>query len=535
MDPPESPPVAPPPVAPPPVEPPLNPYADLLVDNREWQRLDPLMLLVHPIRELLRFLPVLLGLLIAGSRSGGNEWWWNVLGIGVPIALGVARYLTTSFRIAEGRVELRRGLLNKHVLSTPIDRVRTVDITASLIHRVLGLTTVRVGTGTASKLGEDELALDGVRAHAADALRSDLLHRTASPEARASAAAPDNARLVARFESRWLWYAPFTSSGLIIAAAVLGAGSQVLDGLGLWDHLELDAAAERAARLSVLALVPVVVFGLLVVASVLAVAGYLVTYFAFSVTYTRSDHVWHLRRGLFTTRETSMDANRLRGVNVVEPLGLRLARGARLSAIVTGLNREQQGSSTLVPPAPQEVARRVAIEVLRTSEPVATPLVAHGPAAVRRRYARALAWPLVLTAALLVGVLVADVPPGSLWLALAAVIFSAWLGYDRVRGLGHALLPGHLVARSGSLMRRRVILETPAVIGWTFSSTWFQRRVGLTTVVATMAGGRQSVTVLDVPEATGTALARDAVPGLVSQFLVVSRLGPGGPRTSTTE
>ena len=344
------------------------------------------MLLVHPIRELLRFLPVLLGLLIAGSRSGGNEWWWNVLGIGVPIALGVARYLTTSFRIAEGRVELRRGLLNKHVLSTPIDRVRTVDITASLIHRVLGLTTVRVGTGTASKLGEDELALDGVRAHAAEALRNDLLHRTASPEARASAAAPDNARLVARFEPRWLWYAPFTTSGMVIAAAVLGAGSQVLDALGLWDHLELDAAAERAR--------PAVAAGawcrswwsaLLVVASVMAVLGYLVTNFGFTVTYTRSDHVWHLRRGLFTTRETSMDANRLRGVNLVEPLGLRLARGARLSAIVTGLNREQQGSSTLVPPAPQEVARRVAAEVLGTTEPV----VARWSATDRPPYAAA--------------------------------------------------------------------------------------------------------------------------------------------------
>ena len=423
-----------------------------MVDNREWQRLDRLMLLVHPIKELLRFLPVLLGLLIAGSRSGGNEWWWNVLGIGVPIALGVARYLTTSFRIAEGRVELRRGLLNKHVLSTPIDRVRTVDITASLIHRVLGLTTVRVGTGTASKLGEDELALDGVRAHAAEALRNDLLHRTAAPEARASAAAPDNARLVTRFEPRWLWYAPFTTSGMVIAAAVLGAGSQVLDGLGLWDHLELDAAAERVARLSVLVLVPVVVVGLLVVASVLAVAGYLVTNFGFTVTYTRSDHVWHLRRGLFTTRETSMDANRLRGVNLVEPLGLRLARGARLSAIVTGLNREQQGSSTLVPPAPQEVARRVAAEVLGTTEPVVAQLVGHGPAAVRRRYTRALAWPLVLTAALVVGVLVADVPSGWIALALAAVLFSAGLGHDRARGLGHVLLPGHLVARSGSLI-----------------------------------------------------------------------------------
>jgi putative membrane protein len=57
------------------------------------------------------------------------------------------------------------------------------------------------------------------------------------------------------------------------------------------------------------------------------------------------------------------------------------------------------------------------------------------------------------------------------------------------------------------------------VIGWNFTSTWFQRRVGLTTLVATMAGGRQSVTVLDVPDDTATALADTALPGLVSQFL----------------
>ena len=283
---------------------------------------------------------------------------------------------------------------------------------------------------------------------------------------------------------------------------------------------QLDAAAERAARLSLLLLLPLLAVGAIVVASVMAVLGYLVTNFGFTVTYTRSDHAWHLRRGLFTTRETSMDANRLRGVNLVEPLGLRLARGARLSAIVTGLNREQQGSSTLVPPAPRAVATHVATQVLGTAVPLTTPLVGHGPAAARRRWTRALVLPALLTVALVVGVLAADLPAGLLWLAPLALLVGAGLAYDRVRGLGHALLPGHLVARSGSLMRRRVILEAPAIIGWTMSSTWFQRRVGLTTVVATMAGGRQAVTVLDVPEATGTALARDAVPGLWSSSSV---------------
>jgi putative membrane protein len=149
-----------------------------------------------------------------------------------------------------------------------------------------------------------------------------------------------------------------------------------------------------------------------------------------------------------------------------------------------------------------------------------TPLLDHGPAASRRRYTRALTVPILLAVALVVAVVLTDLPAPLLAFAPILVLAGAGLGYDRSRGLGHALLPAHLVARCGSLTRRRVVLDSPAIIGWTISSTWAQRRVALTSVIATMAGGPQSVTVHHVPVATGTAHARAPVPGLVEQFLV---------------
>ena len=88
-----------------------------------------------------------------------------------------------------------------------------------------------------------------------------------------------------------------------------------------------------------------------------------------------------LTRGLFTTRETTLDDYRLAGVNLSEPLGLRLAGGARLSAIVTGLSGSQQGSSTWSPPAPRQLVERVAGEVLDTTVPVEATLTPHGPRA----------------------------------------------------------------------------------------------------------------------------------------------------------
>ena len=95
---------------------------------------------------------------------------------------------------------------------------------------------------------------------------------------------------------------------------------------------------------------------------------------------------------------------------------------------------------------------------------------------------------------------------------------AALLALDRTRSLGHALVEGHLVARSGSVVRRRRILEVDHVIGWNLRATLFQRRAGLTTLVATTAGGNQAVEVLDVPEPEAVRVAHEALPDLMAQF-----------------
>lgn len=497
----------------------------------QWQRLDQRMLLVHPIREVLRFLPVLVGLFFFSNRSSGSDVRWQLLGIAFPVALGILRYFTTSFRIGEGRIELKRGLLNKHVLSTRLERVRTVELTAQPIQRLLGLTTVRVGTGTASTSDADRLDLDGLPVDRARRLRADLLHAapeaTEEPTTTGGAAGTDTAttpdpvaapsvRVVLRLDPGWARFAPLTSSGLVATVALLGVGSQVLDGFGTGPSVDVDPAVTGVGVPWSLALIaiPVLIAGM----SVLAVAGYLVSNWGFTLTHAARDGSWHLRRGLFTTRETSLDDDRVSGVSIGEPIGLRLARGGRLSAIVTGLDRQSSGSSMLVPPAPQTVVTDVAAQVLGADEPVTTELQSHGPRARTRRFSRALVPTGVLSLALVIAV-VAGAPP---WLLVAAVVVpavGAALAADRARSLGHTLTAHHFVARSGSLFRQRQVLETTAVIGWNFRSSWFQRRAGLTTLSATTAGGSQAVTALDVPETDAVEVASTAVPGLVDQFL----------------
>ena len=176
-----------------------------------WQRLDPRMLLIYPIRELVRFLPALLALFVAGTASGRTTWWHG-LGIAIPVALGVLRYFTTYFRLTPERIEVRRGLLSRHLRSTPRDRVRTVDLTASLTHRVLGLVAVRIGTGASSD--EDHLDLDGMARTDADRLRGELLglvQRSPSEQAVTPEALD---QVVVRLDPRWARFAPLTATGI---------------------------------------------------------------------------------------------------------------------------------------------------------------------------------------------------------------------------------------------------------------------------------------------------------------------------------
>ncbi|KQW45185.1 hypothetical protein ASC77_20650 [Nocardioides sp. Root1257] len=499
-----------------------------MTPEEDWQRLDPRMLLVYPFRELVRFLPVLLGIFVAGTASGRTDWWHG-LGIAIPMALGVLRYFTTYFRITETRVELRRGLVNRHRLSTPLDRVRTVDVSASLTHRVLGLTTVRIGTGTASKDDEDHLDLDGLPAARARALRGELLHLGATGP---TEAATDD-RVVVRLDPTWVRFAPLTTTGLVLAGAALGVLAQTINTFGGFNRVDPDDLADSTAGWSVALAVPIGLVLLLVAVSALAIGGYVVTNWGFTLTHTgpAGRGAWHLRRGLLTTRETTLDDERVSGVTVAAPLGLRLARGARVSAIVTGLGGDSAGSSLLAPPAPRGVVDGVAGEVLGHPEPVVAALVGHGPRARRRRYTRALVPTavVVVAAVLLVGV----EEWSTWWLAVAlALPVAALVARDRAASLGHALLAGHVVARSGSLDRRRDALAVRGVIGWNLRSSWFQRRAGLTTLVATTAGGRQAVTVLDVPEEAALGLAHAALPDLVGQFLVDQFLV--SPETSAT-
>jgi putative membrane protein len=199
--------------------------------------------------------------------------------------------------------------------------------------------------------------------------------------------------------------------------------------------------------------------------------------------------------------------------------------GARTIAIATGLRvgrGAERGGTLLFPPGPRAEAARVAGAVIRDPEPVTAPLVGHGVQARRRRYTRALAGAAIVVTALAVADRLTSGPAWAWEIALLALPVSIALAADRFRSLGHALVGGWLVARQGSVVRRRVMLSTDGIIGWNLERSFFQRRAGLATLTATTAAGRQGYAVPDVDLPEALRLADTATPGLLTPFLVTT-------------
>jgi putative membrane protein len=462
-----------------------------------------------------------IGIGIAGGSSVGTALLLLLPAAALLVAGGSAvdhiRWRRTRYRLTPGRVELRTGVLISKHRSLQRDRIRTVDITADPLLRAFGLVAVRIGTGEHSGAGEGSVALRPVPAAVGEALRRELLDRAHPP-------APTDGAL-AVLDPAWIRYAPVSILAPVLGASAFGGVLQVSEWFGLQSGV-IAWVGSLFRGVPVAMMIAVLVAVALVVGAVAALALWVEMWWNYRLE--REPGTLRVRRGLFTTRSISIEEARLRGVELVEPLGVRLSGAARVDAVATGMaaaksDDDKSDRRTLLPAAPSATARRVAADVLREAEsPLeAVHLTGHPTAARGRRLRWAVGTVIVAEAFLvLLGVLLTDVLLHIAWIsALVLVPVAAVLAVDEYRSLGHGLGERYVVVRSGSVRRATVALQRGGIIGWTFRQSVFQRRAGLVTVVATTAAGAGAYAVLDAGSDDGLDLAVAAVPGLLTPFL----------------
>jgi putative membrane protein len=460
-----------------------------------------------------------------GMAGGGGLWKalaWVLGGTALLVLCATGgdyvRWRRTRYRIGPERAELHTGLLLVKRRSLARERIRSVDLTAHPLHRLLGLVKVRIGTGEHSG-NESTLELDPVSRAEGERLRTELLDRTPS------APGPFGEGTLAALDLRWVLYAPVSFLAPLLAGATTGGLLQISDWFGAQEQV-IDWVAHRLRD------IPLVwaTLALVAVAGLAGVVGALGVWTEMWWNYRlerEAGGTIRVRRGLLTSRSVSIEERRLRGVELVEPIGVRLLGAARLDAVATGLAHDDEDKhadhKTLLPAAPRALADAVAARVLREplSPTARTVLTRHPRVARARRLRRALAAALVPAALLaLLGLLLTDV---LLYIAagyaVVALPVGLLLALDAYRNLGHGISGAYLVTRSGTVRRTTVALQRGGVIGWTVKQSYFQRRAGVLTLTATTAAGEGAYHVRDAGLNEGLTFADTAVPDLLTPFL----------------
>jgi len=329
----------------------------------DWQATRPQRL--HPVTPVVRALQIGPVLGIAAVSLGldqlrSNPFGW--LGVFVVVlamvaASGAWAYLVWSrysfWFDADGDLRIRSGVLQLNERRVQVSRLQSVDVTQPLLARIFGLAELRPEVAGASS-GATRMAY--LSQPDADRLRAELLARAAGIRVEQGASAP---------------VAPETILVSVPTGTLLTSLLLQPDMLLLMVGLPLTAVLLTAVGAFEFAL-PML---LLVGTPFFVVGGRFVTLFGFTVA--ESPDGLRLRFGLTSHRSQTVPPGRVQAVRLEQPVLWRRRGWVRMVVNVAGASGgedAQNRPSTLLPVAPEAVARAVLARVLPGVDPLAVPL-----------------------------------------------------------------------------------------------------------------------------------------------------------------
>ncbi len=449
-----------------------------------WNRLHPASPLINLIPQAWRIVraywPLLLALLI-GTEAGTGLSWLDLLYLPLfflaPMARTVIHWATLRYRVHEGQLEIRSGLLTRQVRLIGPERIQNSELVRNPMHRLTGLVEVRLETAGGV---QTEGLLSALPLPQAQALmdRLDQLRRsTGMPTAQQEAPAAETILEVGSLEL----LAHGLTSRRVGVLAVLAAV-----GLELWQQVgDADPAALQQGMHP--GFVAGVVLGSFVLGVLLAVGNSLLRYHGFALV--RSDDRVEARHGLLTRRQVGMQIRRVQLIRVDEPLLRRMMGFATLHMETAGLAAGPDGMRQAEATIPM-IDRDHLAALCRTLVPQADadPWAGDLRPAPRRALGLALQRALVRAGMLQLLALVV----GGLWGLVAlpiipAMLIAAWFDW---RWQAWRITERLVVARRGFWIRRTWILPRHKIQSALCMQGPILRLWGLSHVLVRMAGNR---------------------------------------------
>lgn len=447
----------------------------------EQQRLHPASILDFLIRHVYSLLQALLPLIIIAFSGAGSRRWllW-----GIPIVLilfviyGIAYWLRYVYYICGQELRLEYGVFIKKHRYIPLERIQSIQISASVPQRLLGLVKIEVETaGGGSKA---EFVLNALPRQKAEELQRFLqiegkIAVPAEPKAEDKAAV-----LEYRLSTRSLLLLASTSNSIGVALSALLVLISQLDDffskLDIWARIGKYAEGLLTGQISMIILA---VLALLLLAWLLSLVGTIIRFAGF--TMIREGDAIKISRGLLEKQQITLPVKRIQAVRLVEGI-LRQPLGMVSVQVVSISNINAKGEGNVLFPL---LPKAEAVDFLQAVVPeFAMNLeIQELPLKSRNRYIF-----LNTIPAFALAVLSAILIPWG-YLAFLLVPLAFWLGNAQFRSAGWQLTGSKLLLRSRVIGRVSTIVTRRRIQSLNLSQNFLQKRRRLSTVGVAVASG----------------------------------------------
>ena len=276
--------------------------------------------------------------------------------VALSVVSSVITWRTRTWELTDAGIMLRSGLVTSKQLQVPYEHIHTVNMSSSLVERVLGLMTLDLDTGAASSEGE-ATRIRGLHAGMAEALREELFRRKAAvladqgldarTAAETSAEADDEAPLAAPAPSPDACYT-LTTAQLVFAAltearVVAQAAAfliLIVQGINLLQESALVNLSDVAGDIAVLPVALLVGAAVLLLALALVV-GFAVSFVMSLIGYAgyraeRAGGLISVERGLLSRTSHTVALERIQSISIRQGLIRQLIGYAEVRASVVG-------------------------------------------------------------------------------------------------------------------------------------------------------------------------------------------------------
>ena len=463
----------------------------------QGQRLHPLTL----VQRVLKSLPALFFVLLpfAGGRSDTDNWialGFLALYAALALPLIIAQYVRFQYWITAREIVIHSGVFTRRKRSIPLDRIQNIVIERSLLPRLMGTAKVKIETaGSKSSEGVLEYVKLDEAQHIREAVRHYQRQQATAPSTASEPRAQDTpaadtapladapSMLFTMTLRRILLSGAFRFS--LIYIALIFSGLELVEGAldltpediaewllggGLEPYTEV---AQGSPWLVGIATVIVV----MLLGWFTGIVVNLTRYYGFRL-WLEGDKL-HRRHGLLTVHEGTIPLKKVQSLILRSNPLMRRFGWYRLELQTMGYDVEQQGYQVAVPFASREEILALAPHIRPFEMPDAFTSVS--PITIRRMFIRYSVGLLVLLA-----VPVYYWRP-ALWglLALPLLLYLAFLQY---RNHGYALHNDILYIRRGFFQHYVWVVPTDKFQVFYTEGSFFQRRLGLRSLVVDTAG-----------------------------------------------